>query len=166
MYKLNNLEPARGARKRKNRRGRGPGSGNGTTAGRGMKGQLSRSGGGQGAWFEGGQMPIYRRVPKRGFTPRARVESSVVNLEDFERLDASREITVEYLRETGLVKGPAPRVKVLARGEIDAAYRVRVHGVSDAARRKIEAGGGSVELVTWEPVRKAGASGAARSEEK
>jgi large subunit ribosomal protein L15 len=101
------------------------------------------------AWFEGGQMPLYRRIPKRGFTPRNRVENSVVNLDDLERLDSAREITVEYLAEAGLVNGPAPRVKILARGDVAAALRIRVHAVSEAARRKIEAKGGTVEIVEW-----------------
>jgi len=151
MYHLNNLQPAKGATKKRKRVGRGPGSGHGKTSGKGMKGHNSRSGGGMGAWFEGGQMPVYRRIPKRGFHNRNRVENWPVNLDRFEVLDASQEITVEYLRENGLVGGSNPRVKVLSRGEVGAAYRLKVHAVSEAARKKIEEKGGSVELVPWDP---------------
>jgi large subunit ribosomal protein L15 len=153
MYQLNNLKPASGATKRRKRVGRGPGSGHGTTATRGSKGQGSRSGGPQGPWFEGGQMPLYRRIPKRGFRPRNRVENAIVNLEDLGRLDASQEITVESLRAAGVVGGPNPRVKLLARGEVTAAYKLTVHAVSEAARKKIEEKGGSVEIVPWQETR-------------
>lgn len=147
MYQLNNLRPASGATRKRKRVGRGPGSGHGTTATRGQKGQGSRSGGPARRWFEGGQMPLYRRIPKRGFRPRNRVENSVLNLDDLQRLDASREITVEYLREAGLVNGPDPRVKLLAGGEVAQAYRIHVHAASEAARKKIEERGGSVEIL-------------------
>jgi large subunit ribosomal protein L15 len=149
MFQLNNLKPASGARKNPKRIGRGPGSGHGTTATRGSKGQKSRSGSGSRGWFEGGQMPIYRRVPKRGFYSRNRVENQVVNLSDFERLEASQEITVEYLRARGMVRGQQPRVKILGAGEVAEAFRVRVHAVSAAARKQIEEKGGSVELVPY-----------------
>jgi large subunit ribosomal protein L15 len=160
MFQLNNLKPDPGARRKNKRVGRGPGSGHGKTATKGMKGHNSRSGGGMGAWFEGGQMPLYRRIPKRGFSPRSRVENSVVNLDDLERLEVGTEVTVEALRDAGLVSGPDPRVKILARGEVAAAWRFRVHAVSDSARRKIEAKGGSIELVEWTP-----AGGPAKREE-
>ena len=149
MFQLNNLRPARGATKRRKRVGRGPGSGHGKTATRGYKGQKSRSGGAPAKWFEGGQMPLYRRIPKRGFHPRNRVENQVVNLADFHRFDASAEIDVDYLVNAGFVSGLKPRVKVLGTGELNAAYRVRVHAVSAAARRKIEEKGGTVELLPW-----------------
>jgi large subunit ribosomal protein L15 len=100
-------------------------------------------------WFEGGQMPLYRRVPKRGFRPRNRVENEVVNLADFERFDSSREIDVAYLKELGAVSGPDAKVKILGHGEVSGAFRVRVHGVSASARRKIEEKGGTVELVPY-----------------
>jgi len=150
MFQLNNLKPAPGATKRRKRVGRGPGSGHGTTAVRGTKGQGSRSGGPQGPWFEGGQMPLYRRVPKRGFRPRNRVENAVVNLDDLSRLDAAQEITVEALRAAGLVGGPDPRVKLLGQGEVTGAYRLKLHAVSESARKKIEEKGGSVEIVPWQ----------------
>lgn len=147
MFQLNNLKPARGARRKNKRVGRGPGSGHGKTATRGTKGQRSRSGGGGHGWFEGGQMPLYRRVPKRGFTSPNRIENHVINLDDFERFDASRAIDVAYLREIGIVNGPDPRIKVLGNGEISGAFQVKVHAVSRSAREKIEAKGGSVEIV-------------------
>jgi large subunit ribosomal protein L15 len=147
MYQLNNLKPAAGAKRKRKRVGRGQGSGNGTYAGRGLNGQGSRSGGATHPWFEGGQMPLYRRIPKRGFFSRNRVENQVVNLSQFERFDAGTEIGVDYLKSCGMISGRDPRVKILGNGEIVGAFRVRVHAVSDAARQKIEAAGGSVELV-------------------
>jgi large subunit ribosomal protein L15 len=151
MFQLNNLKPAPGARKNRRRIGRGQGSGRGTTAGRGSKGQLSRSGGPQGPWFEGGQMQIYRRLPKKGFHPRNRVPYQVVNVSMFDRFDASREITPEYLAEKGLVSGRNPRVKILGNGELSGAFTVKVHAVSESAKRKLEEKGGSVELLPWSP---------------
>jgi hypothetical protein len=94
-------------------------------------------------------MPIYRRVPKRGFHSPNRVENQVLNLSDFERLDSSKEINVEYLREIGAVHGLEPKVKILGVGDVAKAYRVRVHAVSKSAREKIEAQGGSVQIVPW-----------------
>jgi large subunit ribosomal protein L15 len=149
MYQLNNLKPAPGAKKKRKRIGRGPGSGQGTYAGRGLNGQGSRSGAQTHPWFEGGQMPLYRRIPKRGFFSRNRVENQVVNLGQFERFDAAQEIGVDYLKSCGMVSGRDPRVKILGNGEVNGAFRVKVHAVSDAARRKIEAAGGSVELIPY-----------------
>ena len=149
MYQLNNLKPAQGAKKKKRRVGRGPGSGSGTTASRGNKGARSRAGGGMGAWFEGGQMPLYRRVPKKGFYSRNRVENQCVNLSMFERFDAGEAITPEYLASKGLVSGRNPRVKILGNGEISGAFKVHVHAVSQSAREKIEAAGGSIEILPW-----------------
>jgi large subunit ribosomal protein L15 len=151
MFQLNNLKPARGARRKPKRVGRGIGSGHGKTATRGMKGHSSRSGGGSPAWFEGGQMPLYRRVPKRGFHSPNRVAYQVVNVADFARFDAKAVIDADYLKGAGAVSGREPRVKVLGFGEVSGAFRVRVHAVSEAARKKIEAAGGSVELVAWIP---------------
>jgi large subunit ribosomal protein L15 len=149
MLELNNLKPAKGARRRRKRVGRGPGSGSGKTSSRGQKGQSSRSGTGGRRRFEGGQMPLYRRIPKRGFAPPRRIENQVVNLEAFERFAPGRDVDVAYLRELGLVSGPEPRVKILGEGDLQGAFRVIVHAVSAAARRKIEAGGGTVELVQF-----------------
>lgn len=149
MYQLNNLKPAQGAKKKKRRVGRGPGSGAGTTASRGNKGARSRSGGGMGAWFEGGQMPLYRRVPKKGFFSRNRVENQCINLSMFERFDAGETITPEYLASKGLVSGRNPRVKILGNGEVSGSFKIHVHAVSKSAREKIEAAGGSIEILPW-----------------
>lgn len=149
MLELNNLRPAKGARKNRKRLGRGPGSGSGTTASRGQKGAGSRSGSGGRNWFEGGQMPLYRRVPKRGFTPPNRVENQVINLSDFARFDAGRDIDVPYLQELGMVSGPDPKVKVLGGGELQGSFRVKVHAVSASARAQIEKNGGSVEILPY-----------------
>ena len=147
MYQLNNLKPAPGAKRKRKRVGRGQGSGHGTYATRGLNGAGSRSGGSSHPWFEGGQMPLYRRVPKRGFFSRNRVENQVVNLDQFDRFDPAQEIGVDYLKSRGMISGRDPRVKILGNGEITAAFRVKVHAVSGTARKKIEAAGGSVELI-------------------
>ncbi len=147
MLRLNNLAPAPGATKKSKRVGRGPGSGHGKTSTRGSKGHLSRSGAKSYNAFEGGQMRLYRRLPKRGFNNRNRIVNDVVNLESISKFDPKVEITVDILRAAGLVHGPDPRVKILGDGEITGAYTVRVHGVSAAARAKIEAKGGKIELV-------------------
>jgi len=150
---LDNLSPPPGSRQKPKRLGRGHGSGHGKTSGKGHKGQKSRTGVSIPAWFEGGQMPLYRRVPKRGFVPRNRVENQVVNLSDLQQLDASREIDVDYLREVGMVSGLDPKVKVLGSGELSGTFRLKVHGISASARRKVEELGGSVELVPYDRVR-------------
>ena len=150
MYELNNLKPAPGAKKNRKRLGRGPGSGSGTTASKGSKGQRSRSGGNPHPWFEGGQMPLYRRVPKKGFFNRNRVENQVVNLSQFDRFDAAEEINVDYLKSKGLVSGREAKVKILGNGELSGAFRVKVHAVSETAKQKIEAAGGSVELIPYD----------------
>jgi large subunit ribosomal protein L15 len=144
---LNNLRPAEGATHAKKRVGRGQGSGNGKTAGRGHKGAKSRSGFKHKRGFEGGQMPLHRRVPKRGFHNPFREEYDVVNLDTLaERFDAGVEITPELLRERGLVGRSAP-VKVLARGDIAKALTVRAHKFSGKAAEKIAAAGGRAEVV-------------------
>ena len=142
--KLHDLSPAEGSTKAKKRVGRGPGSGLGKTAGRGHNGQRSRSGYSQRLGFEGGQMPLIRRVPKRGFTNIFRVEYAVVNLSTLAALDGVDEVTPELLRERHLVRRGKP-VKILANGEIDRAIKVSAHKFSAAARAKIEAAGGSCE---------------------
>lgn len=147
MLRLNNLAPAKGATKKRKRVGRGPGSGHGKTSTRGTKGHSSRSGSKSNTEFEGGQMRLYRRVPKRGFHNRNRIDNEVVNLNDLQKLGANTVVTVEALREAGLVHGQDPRVKILGMGEIKAAYHVQVHGVSASARQKIEAKGGKIELI-------------------
>ena len=141
--KLHDLSPAEGSTKAKKRLGRGPGSGTGKTAGRGHNGQRSRAGYSQRLGFEGGQMPLVRRVPKRGFTNIFRTEYSVVNLRDLAALDET-EITPEVLLAHGKVRRGQP-VKVLAEGEIDTALTIKAHKFSRAAKQKIEAAGGTCE---------------------
>jgi len=146
---LNNLKPPKGATHAKKRVGRGQGSGNGVTAGRGEKGAKSRSGFKHKRGFEGGQMPLHRRVPKRGFQNPFRTEYAVVNLDALsERFEAGTVVTPELLRERGLVRGAAGElVKVLARGDIDKALTVRAHKFSGKAAEKIAAAGGTAEAI-------------------
>jgi large subunit ribosomal protein L15 len=145
---LTDLHPPDGATHSKKRRGRGQGSGNGKTAGRGHKGAKSRSGFKHKRGFEGGQMPLHRRVPKRGFHNPFRQEFEVVNLDALgERFDAGTEVTPELLREHGLVARKADRIKVLARGDISKALTVRAHKFSGKAAEKIAAAGGKAEVL-------------------
>jgi large subunit ribosomal protein L15 len=147
MKELSRLKPPKGANTPRKRVGRGPGSGIGKTSGKGHKGMKARTGRMGKAGFEGGQMPLQRRLPKRGFTSPNRVEYEIVNLRDLERIEAT-EITPEVLHEHRLVDmGPGRRVKVLGQGEIARKVTVRAHRVSESARAKIEAAGGSVELL-------------------
>ena len=144
---LSNLRPPKGATHSKKRIGRGQGSGQGVQAGRGHKGAKSRSGFHHKRGFEGGQMPLHRRVPKRGFHNPFRVEFEVVNLDALGDLfEAGAEVTPELLREHGLV-GRAGRIKVLARGEISKALTVRAHKFSGKAAEKIAAAGGTAEVL-------------------
>lgn len=142
--RLHDLAPAKGSKKAKKRVGRGPGSGLGKTAGRGHKGQRSRSGFSRRAGFEGGQMPLVRRVPKRGFTNIFRTEYAVVNLDDLADLSVGGEITPETLAEVGLVRR-GKLLKVLGDGEVSGALTVKAHAFSKSARSKIEAAGGTCE---------------------
>jgi large subunit ribosomal protein L15 len=145
---LSNLRPAKGAKHSKKRVGRGQGSGNGKTAGRGHKGAQSRSGYKSKRGFEGGQMPLHRRIPKRGFNNIFREEYAVVNLDTLaEQFEAGTEITVDLLREHGLVRKGARRIKVLARGDISKALTVRAHKFSGKAAEKIAAAGGRAEVL-------------------
>lgn len=146
MKNLGNLSPARGSNTKKKRLGRGPGSGLGKTAARGGKGQTARKGGGIRAGFEGGQTPLYRRLPKRGFTSPFRVEYNVVNLSALDKLDAGTKVTPELLRDKGLLRNPANPVKVLGKGELKKKLMVAVHKVSATAKSAIEKAGGSVEV--------------------
>ena len=144
---LSNLQKPKGSTHSKKRVGRGQGSGNGKTAGRGHKGAKSRSGFKRKRGFEGGQMPLHRRVPKRGFHNLFREEYEVVNLDTLqERFDAGVEITPELLRESGLVGRRGP-IKVLARGDIAKALVVRAHKFSGKAAEKIAAAGGKAEVL-------------------
>ena len=143
---LENLSPPEGARHSSKRLGRGAGSGVGKTSGRGHKGQKARSGGQVPVWFEGGQMPIYRRVPKRGFKPPRRMEVQIVNLRQLAGLEVD-ELGPEELEGLGLVDSADERVKILADGDVDRALAVRAHAFSDSARAKIESAGGTVEVI-------------------
>lgn len=146
---LHDLHPAPGAKRARKRVGRGPGSGNGKTAGRGHKGQKSRSGYSRRYGFEGGQMPLVRRIPKRGFHNIFRVEFQVVNLRDLERVFADGDlVTPEALVEQGLVRGGKRPVKVLADGELSKKLTVQAHKFSASAKTAIEAAGGTCEVVT------------------
>jgi large subunit ribosomal protein L15 len=145
---LSNLKPPKGAKHSKKRVGRGQGSGQGVQAGRGHKGAQSRSGYKRKRGFEGGQMPLHRRVPKRGFHNPFRVEYAVVNLDTLgDRFDQGTVVTPELLREKGLVSGSAERIKVLARGEIAKGLTVRAHKFSGKAAEKIAAAGGAAETL-------------------
>lgn len=150
MAELHELSPVPGSHRTRKRVGRGPGSGLGKTAGRGQKGQKARSGGSVARGFEGGQMPLQRRIPKRGFTPLNRVEYAVVNLRDLAELQES-ELTPELLREHGLVGKKALPLKVLGTGEVSKAFTVHAHAFSASARAKIEAAGGTVAVLGDEP---------------
>jgi large subunit ribosomal protein L15 len=146
--KLHELKPAKGSKHSRKRVGRGPGSGLGKTAGKGEKGQKSRSGYSKRFGFEGGQMPLIRRVPKRGFTNIFKTEYSVVNLSQLGKLDAGTsdafEVTPELLATRGFVRAGRP-VKVLGVGDVERAFKVKAQRFSKTARAKIEAAGGSCE---------------------
>jgi large subunit ribosomal protein L15 len=145
---LSNLKPAHGSKQTKKRVGRGQGSGSGVTAGRGNKGAKSRSGFKFKRGFEGGQMPLHRRIPKRGFHNPFRTEYAVVNLDTLaERFEAGTVITPDLLRQSGLVKGARERIKVLARGDIGKTLTVHAHKFSGKAAEKIAAAGGTTEVL-------------------
>ncbi|KHF39008.1 MULTISPECIES: 50S ribosomal protein L15 [Bacillaceae] len=145
--KLHELKPAEGSRKVRNRVGRGIGSGNGKTAGKGHKGQNARSGGGVRPGFEGGQNPLYRRLPKRGFTNPTRKEYTVVNLETLNRFDAGTEVTPELLIESGTVKNVKVGIKILGNGKLEKNLTVKAHKFSASAVEAIEAAGGKTEVI-------------------
>ena len=145
--RLNELKPAEGAHKSRRRVGRGPGSGRGKTSGRGHKGQKSRSGGSIPAWFEGGQMPLTRRVPIKGFRNYTRKTHEVINVGDLQRSGLEGEVTVDVLRASGIVSGSRKPVKVLGNGEISRPVNLKIHAISAKAREKVEAAGGTVELI-------------------
>ncbi|OZI13170.1 50S ribosomal protein L15 [Bacillus sp. FJAT-42315] len=145
--KLHELKPAEGARKERNRVGRGPGSGNGKTAGKGHKGQNARSGGGVRLGFEGGQTPLFRRLPKRGFTNINRKEFAIVNLDVLNRFEEGTEVTPELLIETGVVSNEKAGIKILAKGNVEKKLTVKAHKFSAAAKEAIEAAGGTTEVL-------------------
>jgi large subunit ribosomal protein L15 len=143
---LHQLQPAKGARKERKRVGRGPGSGHGKTSGRGHKGQKSITGFSQMRGFEGGQMPLHRRLPKRGFTNKFRQEYTAINLDQLEKLEES-EITLKTMVEKGLIKNEDELVKILGRGELKAPKIIHGHKFSASARKKIEAAGGQAIII-------------------
>jgi large subunit ribosomal protein L15 len=145
--RLDELKPAAGSSKKRKRVGRGDGSGHGKTSCRGHKGQGARSGGNVQPGFEGGQMPLQRRLPKRGFHNPFRVEMSAVNLGQLELFAAGSEVTPESLSEHGLVTGKNRRIKILGDGMLSKALTVKAHGFSAKAKEKIEAAGGKAELI-------------------
>jgi large subunit ribosomal protein L15 len=145
--RLDDLKPANGSSKKRKRVGRGDGSGHGKTSCRGHKGQGARSGGNVQPGFEGGQMPLQRRLPKRGFHNPFRIEMSVVNLNQLELLPAGSEVTPESLSQQGWVTGKNRKIKILADGALSKALTVKAHGFSAKAKEKIEAAGGKAELI-------------------
>ena len=145
--RLSELQPSPGSKHKKKRVGRGPGSGWGKTAGRGHKGQNSRAGGPKGPGFEGGQMPLTRRIPKRGFTNIFRQPWAIVNLRDLNRFAPDSLVDEAVLKEAGLVAAKTRRVKLLAQGEVTVPLTVKVQAASAQARARIEAAGGRVEVL-------------------
>jgi large subunit ribosomal protein L15 len=146
MVELHELRPPRGSRKKRLRVGRGIGARKSKTSGRGDKGQLSRRGSGRRLGFEGGQMPIQRRLPKRGFTNIFRTEYAVINVDSLNRFDEGARVTPAELRASGLLRRRLP-VKILGQGEVKVKLTVAAHAFSGSAREKIEKAGGSVEIV-------------------
>jgi large subunit ribosomal protein L15 len=150
--RLEDLRPAPGAKKKRKRVGRGPSSGHGKTSAKGHKGHKARSGGGKAGGFEGGQMPLYRRLPKRGFLPHGgKTPYAIVNLKQLAAFDANAVVDPDALVTAGVIKKrDRSRVKLLAEGELAHGLTVRVHAVSESAKAKIEAKGGRVELLAGE----------------
>ena len=144
---LSNLKPAIGSTKNRKRIGRGPGSGTGKTSGKGHKGQNARSGGGVKPGFEGGQMPLQRRLPKRGFFSMNKKVYALVNLQDLTNFEAGSVVDLEVLTKTGLVGAVKDGVKILGTGELTIALTIKAHKFSKSAVAKIEAAGGTVEVV-------------------
>jgi len=145
--KLHELKPTEGSRQEPKRKGRGIGSGNGKTAGKGHKGQNARSGGGVRLGFEGGQTPLFRRLPKRGFTNINRKEYAVVNLDVLNHFEDGTEVTPELLIESGMVKSVKAGIKILASGNIEKKLTVKAQKFSSAAKEAIEAAGGKTEVI-------------------
>ncbi|MFC1621089.1 50S ribosomal protein L15 [Candidatus Omnitrophota bacterium] len=145
--KIEDLRPARGSKKRRKIVGRGPGSGHGKTSTRGHKGQMSRTGKGRTPGFEGGQMPLIRRMPKRGFNKRPSKGYCVINLEDLAALKKEISITPELLKEKEMIKGSVSFLKVLGNGKIDAPINIKAHAFSKSALTKIQEVGGKCEVI-------------------
>ncbi|EFQ50196.1 50S ribosomal protein L15 [Lactobacillus iners] len=145
--KLNELKATEGSRRNRKRVGRGTSSGYGKTSGRGQKGQLARSGGKTRLGFEGGQMPLYRRMPKRGFNNINRKEYAIINLNDLNKFETGSEVTIDSLKEAGIVKKELAGVKLLANGKLDVKLTVKVNKVSESAKKAVETAGGTVEVI-------------------
>lgn len=145
--KLHELRAAEGATKNRKRKGRGTATGQGKTAGRGMNGQNSRSGGGTRLGFEGGQMPLYRRLPKRGFTNIWATEYTILNVDDLNRFESGTVVTPELLQEMGIVKQVKDGIKILGDGKIEKDVTVKAHKFSKTAIEKIESAGGKAEVI-------------------
>jgi large subunit ribosomal protein L15 len=146
--RLNELKPPEGSTHSRRRVGRGPGSGRGKTSGKGHKGQLARSGGKSRAWFEGGQMPIQRRLPVRGFTNIFKKEYAIVNVDRLNKFPAGTEVTPELLKSSGIVKNLKDGVKVLGDGELENNFTVKAHRFSKSAVEKIKRAGGEVVVIS------------------
>ena len=147
MNELSRLKPPAGATKKRKRKGRGPGSGTGKTCGKGQKGQKSRSGGGVPPGFEGGQMPMHRRLPKRGFNNIFRVKYSIVNVGQLDRFEEGTVVDQQALVDAGITRNLRHPVKLLGNGELSKKLTLKVHKTSASAKSKIEAAGGSVEVI-------------------
>ena len=145
--KLHELQTSPGSRRPRKRVGRGTSSGYGKTAGRGQKGQLARSGGKTRLGFEGGQMPLFRRMPKRGFNNINRKEYAIINLDDLNQFRAGSEVTARVLLEAGVIKKELSGIKLLANGELKKKLTVKVNKVSKAAKEAVEAAGGTIEVI-------------------
>lgn len=145
--KLHEMKPAEGARKQRKRVGRGTGSGHGKTSGRGHGGQNSRSGGGVRLGFEGGQIPLFQRLPKRGFTNINRKEYAIVNLDTLNRFDEGAEVTPELLIESGIVSNAKSGIKILGNGTLEKKITVKAHKFSASAKEAIEKAGGQTEVI-------------------
>jgi len=145
--RLHELKPSPNSKTSSRRRGRGIGSGKGKTAGRGHKGQKARSGGNIAPGFEGGQLPLTRRVPKRGFNNKFRREWTVVNVESLNRFDNGSVVTPQVLKDTGVVKSFDAGIKILGKGDLEKELTVQAHSFSAKAKDKIEAAGGTVEVI-------------------
>ncbi len=145
--RLEELKPSKGATKKAKRVGRGPGSGSGKTSAKGHKGQKARSGGVKGAGFEGGQMPLQRRIPKRGFTNIFRKEYAIVNLSDLAKISGTDSVTPELLKQNGMIDDMKAGLKVLGMGELKTKLTVRAHKFSKSAVEKIQAAGGKAEVI-------------------
>lgn len=149
---LHDLKPNEGSKKARKRIGRGPGSGSGKTAGRGTKGQNARSGGGVRQYHQGGNLPIFRKLPflrGEGFTPLNRTRYSEVNLDALKEFKAGSEVTPESMKAAGLLKNEKKPIKIMGRGEIDVALNIKAHKVTEGARQKIEKAGGTVETIAF-----------------